>query len=227
MNRNGRRGETTMTKQRSGLIAAAIVLCGLMSMGADGDGCNGSPPAKSASGISKVTVQVPKGADGMTTEQRNIAERLKKDNEPGAIKHLYVISAYSGQVLIYSTVKGKVTSGGKRLTPTSVNGGYGSNGWYGGFAVNIGGTEMYTNEVLQDDGTYGSSGDYLYWWDTKGVYHQHYVQGGQIVHVSSEPIAVKSVVINMEITPAPGSVPAAEDPLPHPTPGGGANGNKK
>lgn len=134
---------------------------------------------KSASGISKASVEIPTGSDGLTAEQRNIKERLLKDNEPGSIKHLYVISAYSGQVLIYSTVKGKVTSGGKRLTPTTINGGY-SQGYYGGFPITIGGRDVYTNEVLQDDGTYGSSGDYLFWWDTKGVYHQHFVQGGRL-----------------------------------------------
>ena len=48
---------------------------------------------------------------GVTVEQQNIIDRLKTDNEPGAIKHLYVISPFSGQVLLYSTVKGKITSG--------------------------------------------------------------------------------------------------------------------
>jgi hypothetical protein len=60
------------------------------------------------------------GTDGLTVEQRNIRDRLKIDNLPGSIKHLYVISAYSGQVLLYSTVRGKITSGGKRLTPSMV-----------------------------------------------------------------------------------------------------------
>ncbi len=176
------------------------------------------PPAASSSGINKTTVQVHSGSDGLTTEQRNIRDRLVEDSKPGAIKHLYVISAYSGQVLIYSTVRGKVTSGGKRLTPTTVSGIWNSSGG-NGFGVQIGGVTAVTQEVLQDDGTYGSSAEYLYWWDTKGVYHQHYVQGGQIVHVSSEPLAIKSVVINMEISAKPGQ-PAAEDPLPHPDPAG-------
>ena len=164
-------------------------------MGAD---CNGNRSPVSASGVSKATVHLSKGPDGLTVEQRNIRDRLVTDNKPGAIKHLYVISAYSGQVIIYSTVRGKVTSGGKRLTPTSIATGYNA-GWYG-FTVPIGGQDYITGEVLQDDGSYGSSMDYLYWWDTKGIYHQHYVQGGQILHVSSEPIAVKGIIINMEIS---------------------------
>jgi hypothetical protein len=150
----------------------------------------------SSSGIHKATASVHTGSDGLTAEQRNIVDRLKADNLPGSIKHLYVISPYSGQTLIYSTVRGKVTSGSKRLTPSSVVDSPGSSRI--GFGVDIGGEVHLTEEVLGDDGAYGSSGDYVVWWDTKGVYHQHYLTGGQILHIASEPLSVKSVVINME-----------------------------
>ena len=167
-------------------------------------GCDQQPRTEnrpeSASGVRKATVQVQVNPDGLTTEQQNIRERLLEDNKPGSVKHLYVISAYSGQVIIYSTVRGKVTSGGKRLTPTRITA---SNDMGGHFAVEIGSRRMVTDEVLQDDGTYGSSSEYLYWWDTKGVYHQHYVSGGQIVHVSNQPLAVKGIIINMELTQKP------------------------
>lgn len=178
-------------------IAVLIILTPLL---LGNGGCDSTVDTKSSSGVQKATVQVQTDATGLTAEQKNIRDRLLEDNKPGSIKHLYVISAYSGQVLIYSTVRGKVTSGGKRLTPTSVV--VGSQGEYKrpGFSMNFGGTEMATNEVLQDDGAYGHSMDYLYWWDTKGVFHQHYVSGGQIVHVSNQPLSVKSIIINMEIT---------------------------
>lgn len=193
-----------MTKKNVLRLCGAAFIAALL-MGADGDGCNSAPAVPvSSSGVSKTTVKIPTGSDGLTTEQRNVRERLVTDNKPGSIKHLYVISAYSGQVLIYSTVRGKVTSSGKRLTPTSVEGAYnGNSGFWTGIAVDIGGQNYQTSEVLQDDGTYGSSIEYLYWWDTKGVYHQHYKEGGQIIHVSDQPIAVKSVIINMELTNAP------------------------
>lgn len=29
---------------------------------------------------------------------------------------------------------------------------------------------------------------HFYWWDTKGVYHDHYATRGAIVHISSEPM---------------------------------------
>src|SRR5207248_177135 len=112
---------------------------------------------KSASGVSQAQVNVPTGSDGLTTEQRNVKDRLVMDNKPGSIKHLYIISPETGQVLIYSTVKGKVTSSGKRLTPRTVDPVNGS-----AISVNIGGSSQRTTEVLEDDGTYGTSVDYIF-----------------------------------------------------------------
>jgi hypothetical protein len=171
-------------------ILGALLLCALLTS-CDGTGA-GTPT--SAGGVKQAGVQVATDTNGHTVEQNQIASRLEMDNKPGSIKHLYVISAYSGQVIIYSTVKGKVTSSGKRLTPTTVAAGcaYQQGCW--GQDSNMG----KTGEVIQDDGTYGSSAEYIYWFDSKGIYHQHYISGGQIVHISSEPLAVKNVIINLD-----------------------------
>jgi hypothetical protein len=163
--------------------------------------CDGHPAAPTATtGVRKATAEVQVQANGLTIEQDNIKRRLEGDNQPGSVKHLYVISAYSGDVLLYSTVKGKVTSSGKRLTPYSVaaQDGQGVSSGHQGIPVDIGGTTRWTSEVLQDDGTYGSSVDYIFWWDSKGNYHQHYITGGQIVHVSDTPLRVGKVIINVE-----------------------------
>jgi uncharacterized protein YcfL len=170
-------------------------------------GCQQQPSVTgvpvSVSGIKEIKPEVKTGSDGLTNEQRNIKDRYLMDSTPGSIKHLYIISAYSGDVIIYSTVRGKVTSSGKRLSPGSVYAGnwqWGESRGMTGIEVNIGGTNYRTSVVLQDDGTYGGSIEYLYWFDSKGIYHQHYVAGGQIVHISNEPLAVKRVIINMEQT---------------------------
>jgi hypothetical protein len=182
-------------------VLVPVVLLGVLV------GCDQQPASsvQSSSGVKKATVQISTNADGLTAEQQNIRDRLLEDNKQGSVKHLYVISAYSGQVIIYSTVRGKVTSGGKRLTPTEVAAidGQAVSSQLTGIPVEIGGRTYKTSEVLQDDGTYGSSSEYLFWWDTKGMYHQHYVSGGQIVHVSNQPLAVKGIIINMEITQKP------------------------
>ena len=148
---------------------------------------------QSSSGVAKVTAKIQPQANGLTVEQDNVSTRLTRDNKVGSIKHLYVISAMTGDVLIYSTVKGKVTSSGKRLTPTTVT----ENST---FSVRIGNRIHTTQEVLQDDGTYGSSVPYVFWFDQKGVYHQHYITGGQIFHVTDAPLSVGKAIINMEQT---------------------------
>lgn len=164
-------------------------------------GCEPPRTPTSASGVHQKTFKIHPGSDGLTNEQRNIRDRLLMDNSVGSVKHLYVVSAYSGQVLIYSTVRGKVTSSGKRLTPTSVSQRYTGTGTLtSGVPVEIGGEHYATQEVIQDDGTYGSSIEYLYWFSSDGRYHQHYLSGGQILHISDQPVHVKDVVLNLEVT---------------------------
>lgn len=162
-------------------------------------GCADDGPALSTSGVKDIDVQVETNAEGITVEQQNVRERILADNTPGSIKHLYVISSWSGDVLLYSTVRGKVTSSGKRLAPYSVS----SGGDYpDSIPVMIGGTFYYTPEVLQDDGTYGHSIPYLFWWDAQDRYHQHYVAGGQILHLSDQPIEVGEVMIRLSQEPS-------------------------
>lgn len=180
-----------MTRRFLPMVALVCALPFLLAA----DSCD--PPAnppQSDSGVKKTTTQVKTGADGLTVEQRNVRDRLARDNEPGSIKHLYVISAYSGQVLIYSTVRGKVTSSGKRLSPRNIVVGAAGEYRLSGYDFN----GYTTSEVLEDDGTYGDSVPYVYWFDARGVYHQHYIEGGQILHISDQPLAVKSIVLNME-----------------------------
>jgi hypothetical protein len=95
-------------------------------------------------------------------------------------------------VILYSTAKGKVSSSGKRLSPYTVYAGSYSTASIDGIPIMIGGAKYRTGEVFQDDGTYGSSSEYLYWWDARGLYHQHYISGGQIVHVSDSPRGPRS-----------------------------------
>lgn len=175
------------------LLCAVLVACDIQTP-------TNMPPPRSSTGVSEARATIQTQASGLTIEQENIKRRLETDNQPGSLKHLYVISALSGDVILYSTVKGKVTSSGKRLTPYSVaaQDGQAVDSEHRGIKVDIGGYVRRTGEVLQDDGTYGSSVDYIYWWDSKGIYHQHYITGGQIVHVSSAPLRVPKIVINLE-----------------------------
>lgn len=174
-------------------VAMAVLVAGC-------DPVDNNRQVESTSGVKQTQVTVQTDSNGHTTEQKNVIRRLAEDNKPGAVKHLYVISPESGGILIYSTVDGKVTSSGKRLAPRTVAAQDGElvSDQLGGIAVKIGDYTRRTSEVLEDDGTYGDSVPYIYWWDTRGIYHQHFFTGGQIIHVSSEPITLKSIVINLE-----------------------------
>jgi len=108
---------------------------------------------QSDSGVQKASIKVETDDKGTTAEQRNIMERLKRDNEVGSIKHLYIISSYTGDVMEYSTVVGKVTSGGKRLSPKTVIGDDNHSATARFNHVELNGRDYLTNEVLDDGGT--------------------------------------------------------------------------
>lgn len=186
----------TLTKRVTiGAVSAAGSIAIIWLLG----GC-ARPEAQSVSGVKMATVgKLDTDDKGHTVEQRNVLERIQHDNEIGAVKHLYVISPYSGQVILYSTVKGKVTTGGKRLTPRTIENYVDGEGQAGLPTVTIGGRRYSTKEVANEDGTFGG-GDapYVYWTDTSGRYHQEYLSGGVVIHVSDQPLAVKSVVITTE-----------------------------
>jgi hypothetical protein len=160
---------------------------------------NNVQQAQSDSGVKKASVAVKTDANGHTVEQVNYMERVKRDNELGSIKHLYIISSYTGDVLEYSTVKGKVTSGGKRLSPTTVtasayNTSQNVSNW-----VTLAGQSFTTSEVPDEYGMYGSSSPYFYWFDAQGNYHQYYPSGGTFVHISDRPLRIKKSNLSVEI----------------------------
>lgn len=156
--------------------------------------CDGQSKSKPVadSGAKKVSAKVKTGAKGMTVEQAQVKRRIELENTPGSIKHLYIISAYSGQVILYSTVQGKVTSSNKSLTAPV----YLKKGDRGS------GTGHFVFPRIGDDGTYkgGSAAiGYIYWWDVRDIYHQHYITGGQIPHISDQPLpGIKNIVVNFE-----------------------------
>jgi hypothetical protein len=158
--------------------------------------------SRSKSGVTKATAKIKTDENEFTVEQKNIGRRLKNDNEPGSIKHLYLVSSYTGDVILHSTVKGKVTSSGKRLTPYTVTAAHfqaahGDINPYG-IPIIIDGIKYSTLEILQDDGTYGHSMEYLYWWDMNDAYRQVYVTGGAMPIISSKPLAFPKVILNAD-----------------------------
>ena len=64
--------------------------------------------------------------------------------------------------------------------------------------VKLNGTTYTTDEVLDDGGAYGDSGNYLFWFDTQGNYHQYYPSGGTYLEICDRPLRVKKT--NFSIT---------------------------
>lgn len=93
-------------------------------------------------------------------ERENIRNRLIVSNDPNTLQWIYPMSA--GRVIGRFPVKGKVTSGGKRLTSTDMFT-WGDGGEYG---------QDFVTEAPDEMGTYGNSGDYLFWFDPAGRIHQ-------------------------------------------------------
>lgn len=82
--------------------------------------------------------------------------------------------------------QGKITSGGKRLTSNQrlVTGDDG--GHY----------QDYVVESPELDGTYGHSGDYVYFWTTDGVYVQwngEYMLSDQPLKLSTQPELIRTI----------------------------------
>ncbi len=174
--------------------------------------CHSNEQQVSDSGVTKATVIVPTDANGNTAEQSNLMERNIRDNKAGSIKHLYVVSSFTGDVLQYSTVRGKVTSGGKRLSPRTVNAG--STDTYGqANYVQIGKLSLTTPELMDENGTYGDSGNYLFWFDAQGNYQQYYPSGGTYLQISDRPLRVKKSALSLELveTSSPTKVAVKSD----------------
>lgn len=90
-------------------------------------------------------------------ERENIVSRLKLTANPGLLGFI-VLQNEMGQALLYEGVKGKITSGSKRLTKPQH-----FDCWNSGCA---------SVPAPSDEGTFGTSGEYVYYWNTQGAYRQ-------------------------------------------------------
>lgn len=112
----------------------------------------------------------------------NIKRRLELTANPGLLGFVVLLNE-TGQPVMYTSVKGKITSGGKRLTPTET----------AGCAITDDqpcGTVLAT---ASDEGTFGSSGEYVYFWTQSGQYVQwngKYLYSDKPFRLTTEPMVV-------------------------------------
>ena len=140
-------------------------------------------------------------------EIENIQKRLEITSSPGKIGYVVLLNE-AGQPILYTSVKGKLTSGSKRLTkPYDI--------------VVAGGTgthyEWKVVPAPSDEGTHGSSSPYIYFW----THEDRYVQWSGDYLYSDQPIRlrVKPLVINL--TDDKDTATGDDDEKPEPEPEAG------
>ena len=115
---------------------------------------------------------------GENAEIDNIKRRLQLTADPGKLGFILLMNE-AGQPILYEGVKGKITSGGKRLTSPMKQWSVSPNNQLG--------------PSPSDEGTWGSSGEYVYYWNMDGVYRQwngKYFYSDQPIRLRVEPLVV-------------------------------------
>ncbi len=117
-------------------------------------------------------------------ERKNILGRQKLFDDSNTILFVYGLSDF-GNVIFRDIAIGKVTSSEKRLEPITTD-------EDNSVGFTHGDINIRTNEVMQVDGTYGSSDKYVYWFTPEGIYRQW--NGSYIA--TPVPITLREPVIN-------------------------------
>ena len=152
-----------------------IALLGLSFLASCGEINNKQTPQISSSGAETMNVSaqfsIPKNANGNTAEQQNIIDRQKITSDPTKIMWMHLVDL-NGRIYLRTPVRGKITSSSKRLEPVSCSAGFVGGEYQNGYGAKSPGGYR-TTELLQIDGTYGSSDQYVYWFDPRGYYYQY------------------------------------------------------
>lgn len=112
----------------------------------------------------------------------NIKKRLELTSNPGLTGYITLMNQ-AGQPILYAGIKGKVTSSGKRLTR--------------GEQLVRCDKGNYTGDCVMDspsdEGTWGHSSPYIYFWTASGAYYQwsgDYLYSDQPMRLDVKPLVV-------------------------------------
>ena len=112
----------------------------------------------------------------------NIKRRLELTSNPGQIGFVLLLNEM-GKPVMYTSVKGKITSGGKRLTsPQEVR--------CLEVAESVGCSQQMV-DAPSDEGTYGSSNPYIFFWTTD----EQYIQWSGKYLYSDKPFRIEDPTI--------------------------------
>lgn len=118
-------------------------------------------------------------------EIENIKRRLELTSNPGQIGFVLLMNEMA-QPVMYASVKGKITSGSKRLTSPEAE--------YRWNCDEYANTCRRIGVAPSDEGTFGSSGEYIYFWTADGQYIQwndKYLYSDKPFRTSVPPLVLK------------------------------------
>ena len=121
------------------------------------------------------------------SEIENIKRRLELTSKPSTIGFILLLNE-SGQPIMYTSVKGKITSGSKRLTAPVQRWDLQEGGCTGRCGETIA-------DAPSDEGTWGSSDPYIYFWTVDGQYMQwngKYMYSDKPFRTRIEPLVISS-----------------------------------
>lgn len=118
---------------------------------------------------------------GENAEIDNIKRRLELTSQPGLLGFVVLLNE-AGQPIMHVGVRGKITSGSKRLTePDRASAAWG------------GGNNTVVRLAPSDEGTWGSSSEYVFFWTVDGNYIQwngKYLYSDKPFRLNVEPLVV-------------------------------------
>lgn len=172
----------------NGLLTATVLFMGT------GGGCTETIPVTNAEKQSKAVADQVDAATTENNEADNIGFKRIMMGKPGLIGYVVFLSQ-DGRPIQYYTVKGKCTSGSKRLTQQrrlEFVKAYGRDADGDGF---VNGGQWQEVDGSSEDGTYGSSDAYIYCRTTNDAYIQW---NGQYLY-STQPfdLTIKPLVIDL------------------------------
>lgn len=163
-------------------LMTTIALCAVLSVGLMGNDC--TPQQSEISNKVHQSEKAQAAAQSIhfteNAEIENIKKRLELTSQPGLIGYIAIINKV-GQVVLYTPVKGKVTSGKKRLTRDFAFVRCSQGGNSGDCQV----------KAPSDEGTYGESGDYIFFWTPGDQYFQTdlgFVYSDKPMRLTIEPL---------------------------------------
>ena len=157
-------------------------------------------PAEGQSKPKKVTQsqKAAKAAESISftenAEIENIKKRLQLTSDPGLTGFVLLMNE-AGQPIMYTGVTGKITSGGKRLTAPIQSW---NHNYKGSKGAGLSGYDTGTlGPAPSDEGTWGSSNPYIYFWSTSGQYIQwngKYLYSDKPFRTTVEPLVIATEV---------------------------------